>query len=248
MSKKDKSTLLSGHKRKGKILMSPFSSLEGRSKPSSWSNRFPEFIWISLIMHHFGLKDGMRILGKIASKLKENSEWNKEFDFTMSMFKDKISENQIENILQALTEKERRGILLAFSPLLIYPKNPLDYVLQSLMEKSFLSIDCNNYVAKEFYAQRMGGIVVKLLSRHSRLSAETNAAFLYMHILTEKTKFIQCMDISLKNIKEPEGSEKFLQGAMFVNDFSKIIWLQSSKKWWSKYFWDINLKNTICFY
>ena len=240
MSKKDRATLLSKHKRKGKTLVSPFSIFGERLEPSSWSDRFPEFIWISLIIHHFGLKDGVQILEKIAKALKTCPERNERFDFTMSMLKDKVSEKQAEDMIQSLSENERKNLLFALSPLLIYPKNPFNYILQLLMKKPFI------FATKESYARIMCYIVAKLLNRHSRLSGETNTTFLYLLTMTDQIKFIEDAQISFENIKKSEGSEEFLQTAKSSNNFSKVILAQSNKRWWSKHFWNTNLKNTIC--
>ena len=75
MSKKNKNTLLAGHKRYKNSLISPYSVIEdrvgeGKVIPTSSSDRFPELIWISLILHHFGLRDGVSLLSRIAGEIK----------------------------------------------------------------------------------------------------------------------------------------------------------------------------------
>ena len=109
MQKKNVSGLKDHKIKKGKIV-TPFNDSLGESlKLQSWSkDRMPEYLWLALILMHYGRKDGLEIVGSICYAISE--EVSTLVQPQLSMIFELSEENQIK-VFNILTKNINPSIL-----------------------------------------------------------------------------------------------------------------------------------------
>jgi len=114
-------TKLSEHEKIGDTLHTPFTSNFGDSlQLTSWSkDRLPEYMWIALILNHYGRNEGLRIMYQIMQRLKENDSCIAELSKILEL--DDEMQEQIYSTIDLFVPKEVLSLLTVVLSSASYP-------------------------------------------------------------------------------------------------------------------------------
>jgi len=112
---------LSEHERISDTLRTPFTSNFGDSlQLTSWSkDRLPEYIWIALILNHYGRDEGLSIMYQIIQRLKENDSCIAELSKILEQ--DDEMQERIYSIIDLFVPKEVLSLLTVVLSFADYP-------------------------------------------------------------------------------------------------------------------------------
>jgi hypothetical protein len=114
-------TKLSEHEKIGDTLHTPFTSNFGDGlQLTSWSkDRLPEYMWIALILNHYGRNEGLRIMYQIMQRLKENDSCIAELSKILEL--DDEMQEQIYSTIDLFVPKEVLSLLTVVLSSASYP-------------------------------------------------------------------------------------------------------------------------------
>lgn len=131
-SQENNRRILQDYQRKGKRFIPPMLQLEGLTETDWMNDRVPELVWIALLLHTYGVKEGIEVavdIAKVASKC--NGDSNKAFA-AISEYAE-LSENNKDCVRfmlrsEGMLDKARLGLAALIKH---YPEFPLSFLEES---------------------------------------------------------------------------------------------------------------------
>lgn len=231
--------VLKDHVRRRRRLVPPLLATMGQNySPYSWATQLvPEFFWLAMLIHQFGMQDGVeaaQVLGKVAS---ETSTKNPKPLFAkLSSFSELRPEEQ-EEVKQRLPPQVLSKIRTGLAPVsAIWPDFPLAF------------LDIQSAKASSAALDEISGILEALYDRRGREAtlAVTTAAYLGLNqgriILT--AEMANKAEDALRDIEKYPSTDESRAAGAFFRAMAPMFLLgddgESDQKLsaWAASFWD----------
>jgi hypothetical protein len=235
--------VLDDHVQTGKKFVPPFiHKLGSNLQEISWINQgIPEFIWIAILIHKYGIKKGVELsseLSKSAVEILGKSSWCALF----STFTNITNEQQ----LYLISKLEQKGVLEDIKDAIYlfnanYPKSPLVFItkdMSSTKEQSneFLSV--------------MKALMAPLYDKFTSEAIFVQATAIYIAFITDKLKVSAGMIgsdfLAIEAYPRTEDSKKvaaFVRSS--INGFLGM-YTSNASTIWQNYFWAEGFKLQSC--
>jgi hypothetical protein len=234
--------LLTDHRRKGKVLVPPFTSLVGDLKEVSWIRTIvPQLVWIDLVQQKFGHQHGVKLITELGRVVRKNvvREPSREFG-SISHFSD-ISIVEANAVCVELTKiNVLQPLKQAIRPLVaLYPRCSLRFLFsddQATPEPSDINL----------LKERL----LSLFKREGRDSMMVQATYVWLMFDSDKLKVSP--DLSLAKFPEidkyPDTELSRRIGSMIRALLNGRFGAEedSENRGWSEYFWNQGLQLDKC--
>lgn len=227
-----KNSLLSDHKREGKVFSPPFNQIQNL-QPNNWVDDFiPEVIWIAMLHKVLGYKEGTKLVAALAKASHKHFESHNILSPALLTNHLALSQREKDEIFYSL---QKDGVIVEFTASLmwfhnLFPNNPLHYLSNNVTEQPS-SQDIKNYK----------NLLERLLDRRSTESVFSAANVMYVQSLLYKFVFEQgSVMTDFPRIQEYPDSEISRMIASVIRASVKIFNSpphKFSNSTWKCYFW-----------
>lgn len=237
--------VLQDHKRQGKILIPPFTSMLGPVQEVSWVKTImPELIWIALIQDSHGHREGVRLVTSIARVARElmPPETPRIFG-AVSSFVELTTDAQGNLRDTLLTSGDLFQVQEALLPLItFYPECPLQFLFAHKPQNE----------QSPQYLNRIKTIIGGLYDKTSRDAMMTQATMIWLAFDSGLLKVFK--DLALARFPEIEdypyteisreiaASIRSSISMFFGNDY------YPTSSDWPRYFWNRGLEIDGCYF
>lgn len=186
-------TLKSHRLKKGKFI-APWNDMGIEMKDNPWfQDRFPEYIWIGLILNKFGRNDGLVICNQIMQFLKDFNIYDLRFSEILSL---KFDE-QIK-IWKKISEVADDDILTPLTIIFSYSEHP-----------AFAKFFCKQGIGVDERFELLVKVLQQGCDHQSFFSTDIRFVVLYFRIIQGKIKFVgECSDTLKLILKYPTLSHE----------------------------------------
>lgn len=237
-------SILSDHKKVGKKLLPPFNYMLGGFHEISYVDSIiPEIIWIALLQHSCGRREGVELARALSKAAIKSAFREKKVFFGHVSAYAEISKEESESVLAGLEEsgalESLRRVLLPL--IFFYPECPLSF----LFPNGVPELRNRDHALSDFKL-----ILKKLYDRTSPSAVFALATFMYLGFLGDAVKVFK--DLSLAKFEEIEkypSTDLSKQIASGVRSFALMFFgrfAEEKPSPWPRYFWSQGLKLEKC--
>jgi len=239
MSKK----ILEDHKKEGKILKPPLTTI-GNFVDLSWVDYIiPDVIWITLLRDKFGDKMGTEIVNKFITITTKN-ETSKFRNYALLSSFEELPQQNKTSILKDLKKENILNVVLAgLSDFLdMYPSCPLKFLRPN---------DYSTKVVDVKFLIRYKELLWELIDKRSKISTFTIANVIYSMFVLDRLKIVKDSPMAqfpkIQEYPETEISRLIASSLRAsINAFYNFEMFDRNSSVWAKEFWNRGIEIERC--
>jgi hypothetical protein len=234
--------ILQDHKKEGKKLKPPLTTL-GSFVDLSWIDFIiPDVIWITLLQDKFGNKNGIELVNKFIVVSTNHETTNFKNFALISSFESLPSANKSAILHDLENDNIIKPLVIGLSDFLdMYPSCPLNFLRPNIspafLDKNFIS----------HYKEILG----ELIDKRSKWSTFTIANVIYSLLVLDRLKIVKDSPLTqLSKIQDYPTTEisRLIASSLraSINAFYGLEMFDQNKSNWAKEFWNRGIELESC--